>query len=132
MSDAPRIAPASSLTSASPRRAFVARLAGLLAAAPWVGKRFVHRGGGVGRASAGPPPNADALTALGDAVLPAELGTSGIARATAAFQRWMDGYRPGAEANHGYGTARIDRLPADPRPQWQAQLAALDSEARGK
>jgi hypothetical protein len=42
----------------------------------------------------------------------------------------MDGYRPGAEANHGYGTARIERLTADPRPQWQSQLAALDTEAR--
>ena len=134
MSDAPRppVAPASSVTSPGPRRAFVARLAGLLAAWPLVGNRFVRQAGGMGRASAGPSPNADLLAAVGDAVLPAELGTSGIARATDAFRRWMDGYQPGAEASHGYGTARIDRLPADPRPQWLAQLAALDSEARGK
>ena len=76
-------------------------------------------------------PNASTLVAVGDAVLPAELGPQGVARAVSAFERWMDGYRPGAEANHGYGTARIERLSADPRPRWQAQLAALDSDARG-
>ncbi len=42
----------------------------------------------------------------------------------------MEGYRPGAEANHGYGTGTIQRLPADPRPRWLAQLAALDEAAR--
>jgi hypothetical protein len=70
------------------------------------------------------------LAAVGGAVLPAELGTEGTARAVAEFQRWLDGYRPGAEANHGYGTARIARLPADPRPQWRRQLTALDEQAR--
>jgi hypothetical protein len=62
-------------------------------------------------------------------VLPAELGADGVARAVGEFQRWMDGYRPGAEANHGYGTGRIEQLPADPRPQWRSQLAALDADA---
>jgi len=75
-------------------------------------------------------PNAALLDAVGDAVLPAELGPQGITRAVAEFQRWMDAYQPGAEANHGYGTGRIERLPADPRPQWRSQLAALDAEAR--
>ena len=42
----------------------------------------------------------------------------------------MDEYRPGAEANHGYGTARIQQLPADPRPKWRSQLASLDEDAR--
>jgi len=67
---------------------------------------------------------------VGDAVLPAELGPQGITRAVAEFQRWMDAYQPGAEANHGYGTGRVERLPADPRPQWLSQLAALDADAR--
>jgi hypothetical protein len=75
-------------------------------------------------------PNATLLGALGDAVLPAELGAEGVTRAVDAFQRWMDGYRPGAEANHGYGTGRIERLAADPRPRWTAQLTALDADAR--
>jgi hypothetical protein len=81
-------------------------------------------------AHAAAQPNAALLTALGDAVLPAELGEQGVTRAVADFQRWMDGYRPGAEANHGYGTGKLEQLPPDPRPQWRAQLAALDTEAR--
>jgi len=105
------------------RRTFVARLAGMMAAWPLLGRR-------VRLAVPGVAPNASLLEALGDAVLPAELGPDGTTRAVTAFQRWMDGYRPGAEANHGYGTGRIDRVPADPRPQWRAQLAALDTEAR--
>lgn len=74
-------------------------------------------------------PNGSLLAAVGEAVLPAELGADGVARAVGEFQRWMDGYRPGAEANHGYGTGRIEQLPADPRPQWRSQLAALDADA---
>ena len=70
------------------------------------------------------------MAALGDAILPAELGTTGVTRAVAEFQQWIDGYQPGAEANHGYGTGKIERLSADPRPQWRTQLAALDTDAR--
>lgn len=114
------------------RRAFVARLAGMLATWPLLGRRLgampYTRFGAT--AVAGLAPNATLLDALGDAVLPAELGPDGTARAVAEFQRWMDGYRPGAEANHGYGTGRIDSVAADPRPQWRAQLTALDAEAR--
>jgi hypothetical protein len=117
--------------NAAPRRTFVARLAGLIASWPVIGRATVSR------AFAGQPdrtglsqPNAALLGALGDAVLPAELGAPGVARAVAEFERWMTGYRPGAEANHGYGTGKIERLPADPRPAWRAQLEALDVEAR--
>jgi hypothetical protein len=114
----------SSPPSPSPRRAFVARLAGMMATWPLLGRRF-----GLATIPA-LAPNASLLEALGDAVLPAELGPYGTTRAVTEFQQWMDGYRPGAESNHGYGTGRIDRVPADPRPRWRAQLAALDTEAR--
>lgn len=117
--------------NATPRRTFVARLAGVMASWPVIGRARVPR------AFAGTPdrvalerPNVAVLGALGDAVLPAELGPEGIARAVSEFERWMAGYRPGAEANHGYGTGKIERLPADPRPAWRAQLDALDAEAR--
>jgi hypothetical protein len=70
------------------------------------------------------------MAALGDAILPAELGTTRVTRAVTEFQQWIDGYQPGAEANHGYGTGKIERLTADPRPQWRTQLAALDADAR--
>ncbi len=106
-------------------------MTGLIAAWPLLGRL---RGPRAMLAAAGTPsrrpPNATLLEALGDAVLPAELGADGVARAVGEFQRWMDGYQPGAEANHGYGTGRIEQLPADPRPQWRSQLAALDADAR--
>src|SRR4051794_35117758 len=112
--------------SQTPRRAFVARLAGMMAAWPLLGRRL----GGV--PTPRPAPNAShlasVLEALGDAVLPAELGAAGSTRAVNEFQQWMDGYRAGAEAIHGYGTGRIDRVPPDPRPKWRTQLAALDAE----
>ena len=110
--------------SFSPRRAFVARVAGMLAAWPLLGRRVSLST--IPRVA----PNASLLDALGDAVLPAELGPNGVTGAVSAFQQWMDAYRPGAEANHGYGTGRIERVPSDPRPQWRVQLTALDTEAR--
>lgn len=115
---------------ASPRRSFVARLAGLVAAWPVVGRVRVGRAvAAIGSPRSLTEPNA-ALLALGDAILPAELGTAGVTRAVAEFQQWIDGYQPGAEANHGYGTGKIERLTADPRPQWRTQLTAFDADAR--
>jgi len=128
-----RLEPSAPLSPAhSPRRAFVARLAGVIATWPFVGSRL---GAIVASRFGSMPvreraPNASLLDALGDAVLPAELGPPGVTRAVGAFQQWMDEYRPGAEANHGYGTGRIESVPADPRPHWRDQLAALDSAAR--
>ena len=112
-----------------PRRSFLARLAGMLAVLPLVDRRaFRFVGGRAGDAQG--QPNAALLSALAGAVLPAELVAAGVTRAAGDFQRWMDGYRPGAEANHGYGTGRIERLTADPRAQWRSQLAALEADAR--
>jgi hypothetical protein len=117
-------------SSVTPRRTFVARVVGVMAAWPVLS----HYRSRAGIASSGSvarvPPNATLLGALGEAVLPAELGAGGIARAVADFERWMQDYQPGAELNHGYGTGKIDRLTADPRPQWRAQLASLETEAK--
>src|SRR5689334_20040063 len=103
-------------TPSGPRRMFVARLAGLLAAWPIVRRVPVRWALEPGRRITGAvaTPNADTLVAVADAVLPSELGAQGIARAASDFQRWMDAYHPGAEANHGYGTGKIERLSADP------------------
>ena len=110
------------------RRSFLARVAGMLAALPLIDRhaeQFARRSRSIAT-----QPNATQLGALAAAVLPAELGPAGTSRAVADFQRWMDGYRPGAEINHGYGTGTIDRLDADPRPRWRAQLSALEADAR--
>ena len=124
MSDAAQHSPPDEGT---PRRAFVARVAGALVAVPLIGPALFGRSASARPAS---QPNDGVLSALADAVLPSELGADGIRRAVGDFQRWMDGYQPGAEVAHGYGTGRIDRLPADPRPTWRAQLQALDADAR--
>jgi len=140
MSDESAVAPShpNGAPPVSPRRTFLARLAAAGTALWVVRRRLVSSA-----AAANPPiagglpaparqPNATVLAAIGAAVLPTELGAEGTRRAVSDFQRWMDGYRPSAEANHGYGTGRIQHLPADPRPRWRSQLAALDQDARRK
>lgn len=88
-----------------------------------------------GRASTGTPGSGDALDpdllgAVAAVVLPSELGASGQTEAVAAFRDWARAYEPHAELNHGYGTSAIRHGPADPVPAWDAQLDALDAEAR--
>jgi hypothetical protein len=129
---APDNHPAAS-ADAKPRRAFLARLAGVLAVVPVLTRQLMtpRRARATQPSpSPAPQPNGTLLAALGAALLPAELGAEGTRRAVTEFQRWMDGYRPGAEMSHGYGTGTIQQLPADPRPRWRAQLAALDADAR--
>jgi hypothetical protein len=42
----------------------------------------------------------------------------------------LEEYEPGAELNHGYGTADIEFTPADPTASWQSQLNELEREAQ--
>jgi hypothetical protein len=70
------------------------------------------------------------LHALGEAVLPSELGQSGTRAAVTDFQRWIAGYREGAELLHGYGTSTLERSGPTPATRWAAQLDALDATAR--
>jgi hypothetical protein len=72
-----------------------------------------------------PGDDADTLRALAAVVLPAELGPSGLDRATADFIRWVRGYRGGAEMDHGYGVTRIRTKGPSPAPAYLKQLAAL-------
>jgi len=71
-----------------------------------------------------------ALLAVGEAVLPPELGRAGIAAAVADFQRWIAGYREKAELVHGYGTSSIEWSGPTPATRWMSQLDALDVSAR--
>lgn len=66
------------------------------------------------------------LAAVGEVVLPGELGETGRAGAVDAFVAWIDGYEPVAERMHGYGYAEIRYLPPDPAPGWRAQLEGLE------
>ena len=68
------------------------------------------------------------LHALGEAVLPSELGSAGIAAAVDRFQRWIAGYRERAELVHGYGTSALETAGPTPATRWAAQLARLDAK----
>ena len=98
------------------RRTFIAALATLPAAAAWP----AHAAG----------VRAASLHSVADAILPSALGDAGIASAADQFRGWLDRYQPGAELDHGYGSGTLRYAPADPRPQWTAQLEELDADAR--
>ena len=67
------------------------------------------------------------LHALASAVLPSEIGASGVEGALRDFVRWLDGFEPVAELPHPYlSTDRVAYGPPDPAPRWASQLAALD------
>jgi hypothetical protein len=70
------------------------------------------------------------LDALGEVMLPSELGPRRRDVAIGDFVQWIDGYTPVAEEMHGYGYADVRYLPPDPAPNWRAQLDALDQLAR--
>ena len=70
------------------------------------------------------------LAALAAAVLPESLGAAAHARTVRDFTAWIAAYTPVAEEMHGYGDAEITYTPADPAPNWSAQLEALDLYAR--
>ncbi len=72
-----------------------------------------------------PGDDRDTLRALAAVVLPAELGPSGLDRVTDDFVRWVRGYRPGAEMEHGYGITRLRTKGPSPAPAYMKQLAAL-------
>ena len=70
------------------------------------------------------------LLALGEIVLPSELGAKEVARVVGDFQRWLEGYREHAELVHGYGTSRLRFTGPSPATRWASQLDALDAAAR--
>ena len=72
------------------------------------------------------PLDVELLQAVGEAVLPSELGPNGTSRVVAEFQRWLKEYSPGAELIHPYGSGEIRHAAGDPAPRWNEQLATLD------
>ncbi len=105
------------------RRAFLGWLAASVPAAAIV--RRAHAAA-VGELAADPR----TLAAIGLAVLPSELGSAGSAAAVQRFQRWILGYRDGAELVHGYGTSKLEHSGPTPATRWAAQLDALDAQSR--
>lgn len=105
------------------RRAFVGALAAVIPSATFI--RLAH-------AAAVDDIAADTRTmlALGEAVLPGALGQSRILGLVSGFQRWIAGYREGAELVHGYGTPMLARTGPTPATRWAKQLDALEAAAR--
>ena len=72
-----------------------------------------------------PVDQGDVLRALASVVLPSALGPDGLDKSSAAFERWVREYRPGAESEHGYGITRIRYQAASPAPAYLSQLKQL-------
>src|SRR6185503_19604901 len=72
------------------------------------------------------------MRGVADVVLPSELGNDGIARVSRAFGQWADGYRPGVELVHPYGSAELRQTGESPMGRWRSQLSALERSAREK
>ena len=77
------------------------------------------------QSAAFPGAQAEKLRAVARVVLPSELGSEGLDRITAEFTQWVNGYREGAETDHGYGNTRIRRKGPSPAAAYQRQLEAL-------
>jgi hypothetical protein len=73
--------------------------------------------------------DAATLAALAEVVLPAEADRTA---AIAAFTRWIDGYKEGADTDHGYGNTRVRNTGPSPARNYAAQIAALDRAARAQ
>ena len=63
------------------------------------------------------------------AILPSELGTAGRERAVTGFERWLAGYREGAELVHGYGTGELRATGPSPALRWSTQLQLLEKQS---
>ena len=72
------------------------------------------------------------LRAIAEIVLPSELGPAGMNAEVGQFQRWITGYREGAELVHGYGTSALEHTGPTPETRWASQLSTLDSLARAQ
>lgn len=77
-----------------------------------------------------PPDAAATLRDVAAVVLPAELGRTGTDDVVDRFQRWLRGYKAGAEMDHGYGFTRLRSTGPFPGRSYAAQLTAVDAEAR--
>lgn len=76
-----------------------------------------------------PALNAATLGAIAEVVLPSTLTPGERGDAVTAFVEWVAGYRPGADAGHGYGTTRLRRTGPSPASAYPDQLAALEAAA---
>jgi hypothetical protein len=111
------------------RRRFVGSLAAL-AALPHSARALTARV--FRRGDSQTSPSQAMIRALGEALLPSELGRARIEVASDSFWRWMTGYRQDAELLHPYGSPRLSYAGPSPVTGWTKDLQALDTSARAK
>jgi hypothetical protein len=63
-----------------------------------------------------------ALKALAAVVLPSSTGRAKTDEVAMKFTRWVRGYTPGAEMEHGYGFTKLEVRPPSPVPRYVEQL----------
>ncbi len=71
------------------------------------------------------------LKALAFVVLPPSLGRAKTDELALKFVRWVRGYTPGAEMEHGYGFTRIESRPPSPAAGYVEQLRDLARKGVG-
>ena len=65
------------------------------------------------------------LKTLASVALPSSLGRAKTDELAMKFARWVRGYSPGAEMEHGYGFTRLESRPPSPAGRYVEQLRAL-------
>ena len=68
------------------------------------------------------------LKAVAAVALPSTLGRAKTDELAMNFIRWVRGYTPGAEMEHGYGFTRLETRPPSPGPRYVEQLRALSAK----
>lgn len=84
------------------------------------------------QAQSAPALNTATLGAIAEVVLPSVLTAEERSDAVTAFVEWVNGYRVGAEAGHGYGNTRLRRTGPSPASAYPDQLAALEAAAKAE
>jgi hypothetical protein len=72
------------------------------------------------------------LHEIAPTVLPSAAGAARIRQTVDQFAAWTRGYREGVPLAHGYGHPRLQKSGPSPVATYVSQLAALETEARGR
>src|SRR5450432_1805803 len=71
------------------------------------------------------------LKALAFVALPSSLGRAKTDELSLKFVRWVRGYVPGAEMEHGYGFTKLESRPPSPAARYVEQLRELARKGVG-
>jgi len=79
------------------------------------------------------PDNRELIAAIGEVVLPSNLGADGCAKAVEAFAKWLEGYKAGVPMSYGYGgQLQYAVVPPSPALRYPLQLRRLQELSKAK